>query len=162
MKNLAACLIGAVTFLFVVPGMIYFVSVFVVWPINNERIRICSVFLILFGIIFMIWSNIYIIKFGRGCPVDGFGVALGDRTKKLITAGPYRYSRNPMLLGTVVFYTGLSLIFNSYSAVLCCIVFAAGMAWLVKTFEEPRLYQDFGEEYLEYKKQTPLFLPKLK
>lgn len=110
----------------------------------------------------MIWSNIYIIKFGRGCPVDGFGVALGDRTKKLITAGPYRYSRNPMLLGTVVFYTGLSLIFNSYSAVLCCIVFAAGMAWLVKTFEEPRLYQDFGEEYLEYKKQTPLFLPKLK
>ena len=110
----------------------------------------------------MVWSNIDMVKIGRGCPTDGFNIALGERTKKLIVQGPYKYTRNPMLFGTFVFYVGLALLFNSYSALIVPIVFISYMVWHVKKFEEPRLYNDFKNEYVEYKKRTPLLFPKFK
>ena len=42
------------------------------------------------------------------------------------------------------------------------IVFISYMVWHVKKFEEPRLYNDFKDEYLRYRNTTPLLFPKFK
>ncbi len=161
-KNIFGYFVGISLFVFVIPALMYIVAVNMVVPINLMGINIFGLLLMLVGGVFMIWSNIGMVKIGRGCPTDGFNVALGERTKKLITTGLYKYTRNPMLFGTFVFYVGLALLFNSYSALIVPIVFISYMVWHIKKFEEPRLYKDFKEEYIEYKERTPLLFPKFK
>ena len=162
MKNIFGYFVGFLLFLGLFPALMYAVAVNFVVPVDSLIVSIVGVIFVLIGAVFMVWSNIDMVKIGRGCPTDGFNIALGERTKKLIVQGPYKYTRNPMLFGTFVFYVGLALLFNSYSALIVPIVFISYMVWHVKKFEEPRLYNDFKDEYVEYKKRTPLLFPKSK
>ena len=162
MKNIFGYFVGFLLFLGLFPALMYAVAVNFVVPVDSLIVSIVGVIFVLIGAVFMVWSNIDMVKIGRGCPTDGFNIALGERTKKLIVQGPYKYTRNPMLFGTFVFYVGLALLFNSYSALIVPIVFVSYMVWHVKKFEEPRLYNDFKDEYVEYKKRTPLLFPKFK
>ena len=162
MKNIFGYFVGILLFLVFFPATMYVVAVNFVVPVDSLVVSAVGTVFVLIGAIFMVWSNIDMVKIGRGCPTDGFNIALGERTKKLIVQGPYKYTRNPMLFGTFVFYVGLALLFNSYSALIVPIVFISYMVWHVKKFEEPRLYNDFKDEYVEYKKRTPLLFPKFK
>ena len=82
---------------------------------------------------------------------------------KLVTTGPYAYTRNPMLTGIFLLLFGLGVFFRSISLVLLFTpLFIFINAWEVKTIEEPELEKRFGEEYVEYKKQTPMFFLRLK
>jgi len=162
MKNIFGYFVGFLLFLGLFPALMYAVAVNFVVPVDSLTVSIVGAIFVLIGAVFMVWSNIDMVKIGRGCPTDGFNIALGERTKKLIVQGPYKYTRNPMLFGTFVFYVGLALLFNSYSALIVPIVFISYMVWHVKKFEEPRLYNDFKDEYVEYKKRTPLLFPKFK
>ncbi len=162
MKNIFGYFVGFLLFLGLFPALMYAVAVNFVVPVDSLIVSIVGMIFVLIGAVFMVWSNIDMVKIGRGCPTDGFNIALGERTKKLIVQGPYKYTRNPMLFGTFVFYVGLALLFNSYSALIVPIVFVSYMVWHVKKFEEPRLYNDFKDEYVEYKKRTPLLFPKSK
>ena len=162
MKNIFGYFVGFLLFLGLFPALMYAVAVNFVVPVDSLIVSIVGMIFVLIGAVFMVWSNIDMVKIGRGCPTDGFNIALGERTKKLIVQGPYKYTRNPMLFGTFVFYVGLALLFNSYSALIVPIVFVSYMVWHVKKFEEPRLYNDFKDEYVEYKKRTPLLFPKFR
>ena len=76
---------------------------------------------------------------------------------KLVTDGPYKYSRNPQYLGTVLFFSGTMLLFNSlYQFVTGTI----GIIWflLVAFVEEPWLRDQFKEEYDTYCKKVPRFI----
>ena len=162
MKNIFGYFVGVLLFLVFFPALMYAVAVNFVVSVDSLIASTVGAIFVLIGAVFMVWSNIDMVKIGRGCPTDGFNIALGERTKKLIVQGPYKYTRNPMLFGTFVFYVGLALLFNSYSALIVPIVFVSYMVWHVKKFEEPRLYNDFKDEYVEYKKRTPLLFPKFK
>ena len=162
MKNIFGYFVGVLLFLVFFPALMYAVAVNFVVSVDSLIASTVGAIFVLIGAVFMVWSNIDMVKIGRGCPTDGFNIALGERTKKLIVQGPYKYTRNPMLFGTFVFYVGLALLFNSYSALIVPIVFISYMVWHVKKFEEPRLYNDFKDEYVEYKKRTPLLFPKFK
>ena len=162
MKNIFGYFVGVLLFLVFFPALMYAVAVNFVVPVDSLIASTVGAIFVLIGAVFMVWSNIDMVKIGRGCPTDGFNIALGERTKKLIVQGPYKYTRNPMLFGTFVFYVGLALLFNSYSALIVPIVFISYMVWHVKKFEEPRLYNDFKDEYIEYKKRTPLLFPKFR
>lgn len=162
MKNIFGYFVGILLFLVFFPALMYAVAVNFVVPVDSLIVSTVGAIFVLIGAVFMVWSNIDMVKIGRGCPTDGFNIALGERTKRLIVQGPYKYTRNPMLFGTFVFYVGLALLFNSYSALIVPIVFISYMVWHVKKFEEPRLYNDFKDEYVEYKKRTPLLFPKFR
>ena len=162
MKNIFGYFVGVLLFLVFFPALMYAVAVNFVVPVDSLIVSTVGAIFVLIGAVFMVWSNIDMVKIGRGCPTDGFNIALGERTKKLIVSGPYRYTRNPMLFGTFVFYFGLALLFNSYSALVVPIIFILYMVWHVKKFEEPRLYNDFKDEYIRYKNTTPLLFPKFK
>ena len=90
--------------------------------------------------------------------MDAFNHEVASRTSNLMTDGPYRICRNPMLLGVFVYYIGLLIYLRSMKAVVVFVLFFAVMMVQVSS-EEKRLEQDFGEEYREYKERTKKLIP---
>ncbi|MFW9801217.1 MAG: methyltransferase family protein [Candidatus Thorarchaeota archaeon] len=76
---------------------------------------------------------------------------------KLVTKGPYKYTRNPQYLGLMLFYIAVILVTSSYLAFL-----TGGLLILMYAItpfsEEPWLEEIFGDEYLEYRKSVPRFI----
>jgi len=117
---------------------------------------IISSLIFIVGTCFAIWSNIFLFKIGKGGPLDALGVSISPQTKKLVTTGPYRYSRNPMVFGAFSIYFSIILYLNSIIGLICLILFIVIMIIYLKLSEEKRLLKDFGDEYVDYKKEVPM------
>jgi len=115
--------------------------------------------LLLIGIIFLLWSNLYLFQIGKGGPAEGMGVAISPRTKKLVISGPYRYCRNPMVFGALSVYLALVIYLNSISGLISLIILLCGAMFYLKYSEEKRLLRDFGSDYIEYRKKVPMIIP---
>jgi len=91
----------------------------------------------------------------------GFKSEHSDNSRKLVTGGPYRLTRNPMYLG--VFLIALAIIFLGFRAwvfLAFLVFFLVSYARLMRQ-EENKLTEFFGGSYLEYKNRTPFFIPRL-
>jgi protein-S-isoprenylcysteine O-methyltransferase Ste14 len=107
----------------------------------------------------MIWSNIFLFTIGKGGPADGFNISISPRSKKLVTTGPYRYSRNPMVFGAFSLYTSLGIFLNSVICLIIILIFVFFIIYYLRLSEEKRLLKDFGDEYLDYKNKVPMIFP---
>ena len=116
-----------------------------------------SALIALAGLALSVWSIVYMKRVGKGNPFDAMGHEVAPRTKHLMTDGPYKLSRNPMLSGTYLYYAGIVVALWSGWALLVFAVVAGLMSLQVRS-EEKRLEADFGDEYLEYKKRTGRFI----
>jgi protein-S-isoprenylcysteine O-methyltransferase Ste14 len=97
-----------------------------------------------------------------GFAVRGKGTPLPlDPPKKLVVVGPYRVVRNPMYWGVGSVVLGEAAIFHSVALAELAVVFAVGVILFVLLFEEPALRRKFGEEYEEYCRRVPRWLPRL-
>ncbi len=114
-----------------------------------------------------------------GAPVflAGFAVAMGSRRliynreqweeapsatgipKRLIVSGPYRYVRNPMLLGMVLIVFGEALYTQSPGIFCYLAAFFLFLNLIMIPGEECRLEERFGESYLRYKSKIRRWLP---
>lgn len=156
--------IGGPLFVIIVPLLFYFVS-HKWWSISGKLITDVTIqfvigsILLIIGMGFAAWSLMAQRRLGKGGPMEGLGVNISPKTQHLVITGPYRYTRNPMLFGTCVFYFALAAFFNSISFLVLAILFTVIMAPLIKLTEEKRLLKDFGGEYAEYKRKTSLFFP---
>lgn len=75
---------------------------------------------------------------------------------KLVTEGPYQYSRNPQYLGFLLMYSGI--IFSTYSFMALVTGSVMIVIFIILPFsEEPWLKQQYGEAYLKYYKRVPRF-----
>ena len=78
----------------------------------------------------------------------------------LLADGPYRRTRNPLYLGTLLHTFGIALIMPWSGA-----LFAIVLIWIFQVrlalAEEPFLAAKFGASYLEYKARVPRFIPSL-
>lgn len=165
LKYILGYLVGFTLFILLIPYGFYKLSQYDC--IFHGKVLICSktlrfvLFAIIFtiGAVFAIWSNLFLFKIGKGGPADAFGVSVSPQTKKLVTTGPYRYSRNPMVFGTLSVYTSIVIILNSISGLLVLTLYIFLIILYLKQSEEKRLKKDFGEEYLEYKRQVPMIFP---
>lgn len=77
---------------------------------------------------------------------------------KLVTTGPYSVSRNPMYLGHLLFLAGLVLATGSPIAVAGFVYQWRRMTTRVRIDEE-RIEKIFGDEYREYTKRVPRWVP---
>lgn len=85
-----------------------------------------------------------------------------DPTRHLITSSLYAYLRNPMILSLVMVQIGEALLFASIGiAILAVVNIVVNTVYFIRS-EEPGLEKRFGEEYVEYKKNVPRWLPRLK
>ena len=81
---------------------------------------------------------------------------------KLVTTGPYAYTRNPMLTGIFSLLFGFGVLFGSvFLLIVFTPLFIFINFWELKSIEEPELEKRLGEEYIEYRKRTPMFFPNL-
>lgn len=78
--------------------------------------------------------------------------------KKLITYGPYRFTRNPMYLGLVFVLTGLAFFFGTVPFILAPIALFLTLNNVFIPYEEKALEKEFEKEYLEYKNQVRRWL----
>ena len=73
---------------------------------------------------------------------------------RLVDAGPYRYSRNPMYTGTTVAYVGLAWLVNMGWPLLLLPFALLGVYLLVIKREERYLLDEFGPEYEAYRRRV--------
>lgn len=164
-KYLLGYVLGIVVFLILIPSIIYLTSLISSLPLGGNapiikliRYSVATV-LSATGIVFAIWSNIDLLIVGKGGPADLFNKAISPRSKKLVTNGPYRYTRNPMVFGMNALYMAFAIFLNSLSALLFCLFFLAAIILYLKLTEERRLLKDFGDEYRDYKKSVSMIIP---
>lgn len=107
------------------------------------------------GLLLIIWAQFNFFKV-KGTPVPF------NPPPELVNVGPYAYIRNPMLSGIFILLFGLGFAFKSISLLF---VFAPLFILInvmeIKAIEEPELELRLGKDYLEYKKKTPMFFPRI-
>jgi len=158
-----ALAVGAVVFGFLIPSALIAIgssldsSLGFSIPLPLFVRRIIGLFLILIGWPFALWAVFVQYRVGGGTPLPM------APTQKLATSGPYKYCRNPMALGTLLFYSGLFFLFGIASAlvILTPAIFVPILVY-VKLVEEKELEIRFGAKYLEYKRRTPFLIPRIR
>ena len=157
MKQILGYLLGFTIFIVGIPALMWWASGMpAIADIPVMRLYLGAV-IALAGLYISIWSIVYMKRVGKGNPFDAIGHEVAPRTKHLMTDGPYKLSRNPMLSGTYLYYIGHLLAVWNWWGLLVFAVIAAVMMLQVRS-EEKRLEADFGEEYLKYKQKTGRFI----
>jgi protein-S-isoprenylcysteine O-methyltransferase Ste14 len=89
---------------------------------------------------------------------ESFCIALPRTKTGLITRGLYHYSRNPVVLGTILLVLGTFLIAPSFLAFLALVVNIIGYEMKTRA-EEEYLRRVHGTEYEAYCVRTGRYLP---
>lgn len=158
-SHLFGYLLGLLIFVIGIPALMWLVSGRA-WPYAPESIVLCvaGVLFAVIGLALSIYSIVYMRIVGKGNPFDAYGHEVAPRTMKLMTGGPYRLCRNPMLVGIYIYDVGILIWLWS---VLPWLIFLVEVILLTLQVlsEEKRLEKDFGQDYLEYKKQVGRYFP---
>jgi protein-S-isoprenylcysteine O-methyltransferase Ste14 len=80
-------------------------------------------------------------------------------TDRLIVAGPFRWLRNPLYLGNLLFAAGFGL-YLPPPGLLLAVAFMALPLGIVAAAEERALRQRYGQEYEQYAAKVAAFLPR--
>jgi protein-S-isoprenylcysteine O-methyltransferase Ste14 len=156
--RLAAISCEGLVFVVAIPALLFWLS-----TLGGDRWRFrsshaFSVFclaLAVLGLSLALWTVWAQHRHARGTPVPIMA------TKKLLTTGPYSLCRNPMLLGTILYYAGISTCTTSFVAMLGTVLFSVFMFVFVKLVEEKEMSLRFGDEYARYMRTTPFIVPRL-
>lgn len=122
---------------------------------DNLTLKISGILVVSSSLALFLYTVVLFRTYGRGT------LAPWTPTEKLVVRGPYRYCRNPMITGVFFILIGESMIYSSRN-----ILIWSGIFFLINTTyfllkEEPDLYKRFGDEYLDYKKNVPRWIPRL-
>jgi protein-S-isoprenylcysteine O-methyltransferase Ste14 len=115
-----------------------------------------GLFLIFMGLFIMSLTISSFIKIGKGT------LAPWSPTKKLVIVGLYGHVRNPMILGVLIVLIGESILFLSVNIFAWVVIFFLINNIYFRLHEEPNLEERFGDEYREYKKNVPRWIPRQK
>ena len=110
-----------------------------------------------FGAGLWLWTYTDLVGMGEGSPSPTAG-----RTRKLVVRGVYAHCRNPSVWGKLfgVFAVGLAV--NSFSFCFVLLPPILTISLLEKRiWQEPQLIEVFGQDYLDYRDNVPLFVPRL-
>ena len=105
--------------------------------------KIIGYVLFAIGVVFASWS---LIIFHKACTTT----TPGEKSKKLVTWGPYRLTRNPMYVSLILAYLGEAGFLAQFWPVLVLPLMLVYVNWTVIPLEENILKKDFKEEYEDY------------
>jgi protein-S-isoprenylcysteine O-methyltransferase Ste14 len=105
-----------------------------------------------FGVAFLLWA---LRTLGKNWAPSLSGVR---RDTNLVTGGPYRVVRHPIYLGAFVFLVALALLSANLLIIMLTLVLSF-LLYVQLPEEESLLIDRFGDEYREYMRRTPRFIP---
>lgn len=94
----------------------------------------------------------------RGVTETTLQVAETHRPVKVVTTGVYSIVRHPQYLGGLLAHIGFSFLLSGLYSLLSTPLVVA-VVYFISRKEETELTREFGQEYLDYKKKTPMLLP---
>jgi protein-S-isoprenylcysteine O-methyltransferase Ste14 len=97
------------------------------------------------GVAIIVWAR-------RAFQAAGTPITPFTQSTALLRHGLYRWTRNPMYLGAVLFVSGVALLLGSLTPLLLAIVFFVILQEGFIRHEEHLLEQRFGEEYRNYRR----------
>ena len=153
-----ATLAGATLWAAIIPALIFVSGKFFYKTslLNHQASVTASIVCFVLGIPWMLSAVLWQLFRGKGTPVPVVP------TKHFLQNGPYRYVRNPMILGFFLYLLGWAFLFNKGGSLLAAAVAIAFLLAEIKIIEEPELETRFGDAYREYKKEIPFIIPKFK
>ena len=107
------------------------------------------------GLALVAWSVRIQYILGKGTPAPKVA------TQRLVTQGPYAYTRNPMTLGALLMYLGIGIWLGSGVVVILTLLVFSALLTYIYIHETGELTERFGEAYVAYRKRTPFLLPRL-
>ena len=124
--------------------------------LNSGSFRLQPFFLLLmvWGYLQYRWCSVYRTKRGGGGP------GLEAPPERVVSTGPYAYTRNPMYLGHILYLIGLTLTLNS---LLAALITVGNIIWFHSRVlsDEKKLAQLLGEPYIEYTGRVKRWIPGL-
>lgn len=111
------------------------------------------------GLALMAWGYLQYKLIGRyRGPRAGGGPGMDTMPDRILDVGPYRFTRNPMYLGHLIFLSGLAMTLWSWFALL---ILAARAVWFHRRvlFDEQRLQAQFGADYDAYRGRVKRWIP---
>ena len=108
------------------------------------------------GAALLVWSALYMAWKGGGTPFPF------DAPRRLVVGGPYRFVRNPQVVGGLL--QGVSLLLFEWSPLLVAYLVVGVALWqlVLKPWEESDLSARFGGPYEEYRAAVRCWLPRLR
>jgi len=158
--RLVALAVGGLVYLAAVPWILFGLGDFVAgWiqlilpPFLEKVLGVTALSLGLFWLLWSVWSQFTL---GEGTPNPT------APPRRLIVKGAYRFCRNPIQLGIMLYYLGLGALLRDTTVGLTAFVVATVLGLLYHRYvEEEELKRRFGEEYEAYRKRTPFLIPRL-
>ena len=153
----AASVLGAALFLAGWPALVWVFGLGGQEAVFSDRgaVFLSGLFFVA-GIPWVGWAVLWQLWKGKGTPVPIVP------TKEFLPSGPYRYCRNPMMLGFFLYLAGWTALFNRTVSWVAALVLMVLLVLEIKWIEEKELEQRFGDAYREYKKKTPFFIPRFR
>ena len=109
-----------------------------------------------------------VVLFTVGAVIAGWGLVTfhrartttvpGKASSRLVTWGPYRFSRNPMYVGLATAYLGEAFLLRQVWAAALLPIVLAYVNWVVIPVERARLTEVFGAEYDAYQRRVRRWL----
>ena len=149
-------LVGATLVVAGIPAVIFLSGKFLYKAsiLQQQVSQTASIVCFILGIPWMFSAVLWQLVRGKGTPVPVVP------TKHFLQNGPYRYVRNPMMLGFILYVLGWAFLLNEAGAFLAAAGFIVFLLAEVKIIEEPELEKRFGDAYREYKKEIPFVFSK--
>ncbi len=113
-----------------------------------RRVAVAAVVLCI-GTLLLLWCVREFYVAGRGT------LAPWAPPKRLVTSGPYRFSRNPMYLGVITILLGWWLLWDSRTLLIYALAVMCAVNLRVRLAEEPWAARDFGSEWDAYRARVP-------
>ena len=155
--------LGTIVFTIVVPG-----SVVIFVPYLISRWEVGAGF---FGIGVLRWIGVamfvvavpafveFLARFVR----EGHGTpAPVAPTRWLVVGGVYRYVRNPAYIAVFAMIVGQGLFFGNRQVLEYALAVAVAFHLFVILYEEPTLRRTFGDDYVDYCRRVPRWIPRLR
>ena len=114
-------------------------------------IKIIGIVLFALGAVFASWSLIIFHKAHTT-------TTPGESSKKLVTHGPYRLTRNPMYVSLILAYLGEAGFLTQSWPIFVLPFILVYVNWIVIPLEEDVLKKDYKEEYENYCNHVPRWL----
>ncbi len=126
---------------------------FLGWPSLPAFLQAAGLLPLLLGAAGIAWCFSLFVRVGQGTPNPLVPPQV------LVTAGPFAWTRNPIILSHAVASLGVALVVASPAAVIIVLVLGIPVQFIVRR-EEGSLEARYGDAYRRYRDAVPRWVPR--